>query len=116
MSSNGICGLAVATLLAMPAAALAQAPPKTDAPVMPKAEQGKPDACAPAHATVGKGADIKMIKPPEKPPSEQLAQSNGVICPPKVDQEMAHPAPPGGTMPVLPPPGTPGGDQSVVPK
>ena len=49
--------------------------------------------------------------------SDQLAGSNGVICPPAdVDPEMRKPAPGGGRTPVIPPPGSPGGDQKSVPK
>jgi hypothetical protein len=49
--------------------------------------------------------------------SEQLAQSGGVICPPaNVDPEMKVPTPDAGRTPVIPPPGSPGGDQSVQPK
>ena len=50
--------------------------------------------------------------------SEKLARSGGVICPPEhVDPEIRQPTPPtGGSMPVIPPPGSPGGDQSVQPK
>ena len=50
-------------------------------------------------------------------PSDKLAGSNGVICPPAgVDPEMHKPAPGGGRMLVIPPPGGPGGDQNTVPK
>jgi hypothetical protein len=49
--------------------------------------------------------------------SEQLSQSNGVICPPAgVDPKMATPPRAGDAMPVIPPPGTPGGDPNTVPK
>src|SRR3954454_2199762 len=49
--------------------------------------------------------------------SEQLAQSKGVICPPAgVDPEMQQKPQEGGTIKVLPPPGSPGGDQNVQPK
>jgi hypothetical protein len=49
--------------------------------------------------------------------SDQLAQSNGVICPPSgVDPKMATPPRAGGAMPVIPPPGAPGGDPNTVPK
>jgi hypothetical protein len=49
--------------------------------------------------------------------SDKLASSNGVICPPSnVDPEMQKPAPGGGRMKVIPPPGGPGGDQSTIPK
>jgi hypothetical protein len=49
--------------------------------------------------------------------SDQLAQSNGVICPPAgVDPKMAAPPRQGGATPVIPPPGSPGGDPNIVPK
>jgi hypothetical protein len=49
--------------------------------------------------------------------SDKLASSNGVICPPNdVDQAMQKPAPGGGRMKVIPPPGGPGGDQNTIPK
>lgn len=48
--------------------------------------------------------------------SDKLNRSNGVICPPDVDSGIKAPAPNTGKMPVIPPPGSPGGDQSVQPK
>lgn len=48
--------------------------------------------------------------------SEKLDQSNGVICPPNVDPGIKAPTPSAGKMPVIPPPGSPGGDPSVQPK
>ena len=49
--------------------------------------------------------------------SDKLASSKGVICPPGgVDPEMHVPPPAGGDIKVVPPPGSPGGDQSVQPK
>ncbi|MBI3704167.1 MAG: hypothetical protein HY244_10085 [Rhizobiales bacterium] len=46
-----------------------------------------------------------------------LARSDGVICPPDhIDSEIQAPTPPAGPMPVIPPPGTPGGDPSLRPK
>jgi hypothetical protein len=49
--------------------------------------------------------------------SDQLAQSKGVICPPAgVDAEIKVPPPGGGRTPVITPPGTPGGNPSVIPK
>ena len=75
--------------------------------------QTTPQGCAPAgdSATVGAapsgGNDL----------SDKLARSNGVICPPPgVDPGMRMPPPQGGALKVVPPPGTPGGNQNVVPK
>jgi hypothetical protein len=51
--------------------------------------------------------------------SDRLSKSQGVIRPPQeVDPTMKQETPPTGpnSMPVIPPPGTPGGDQSVKPK
>src|SRR3954466_10923349 len=60
--------------------------------------------------TVGRPSD-------GKPLSDQLPQSRGVICPPAgVDPEMRQPPPQGGTLKVIPPPGSPGGDPRVQPK
>ena len=52
-----------------------------------------------------------------QPLSDKLAESKGIICPPAgVDPEMQVTPPAGGAMKVIPPPGAPGGDQSVQPK
>ena len=69
--------------------------------------------------TVGKGGEVQIHRPDGKDDlSEKLARSGGVICPPEhVDPEIRQPTPPtGGSMPVIPPPGSPGGDRSVQPK
>jgi len=111
--------LPIALVLALPIAALAQAPPVSKPPVEPKAEHGQVNPCADARATVGKGrtVDGKTPQVQDKNLSQKLAQSNGVICPPPtVDPGIKKPAPPGGPMPVIPPPGSPGGDPHVQPK
>jgi hypothetical protein len=49
--------------------------------------------------------------------SDKLARSKGVICPPAgIDRDMQVTPPGGGHLKVIPPPGTPGGDQNVQPK
>jgi hypothetical protein len=53
---------------------------------------------------------------PNQTLSDKLDQSNGVICPPDVDPGMKTPAPNTGKMPVIPPPGAPGGNPNVQPK
>ena len=105
--------LGLACLLAMPASA--QAPPQTKAPARPPG-QNSPEPCA--NAAIGQGNDIDTKKPPaqDKTLSDKLASSNGVICPPPVDPAMKRPTPSGGSMPVIPPPGTPGGDPNIQPK
>ena len=63
---------------------------------------------APDGATTGQTA---------APLGDKLAKSDGVLCPPtNVDPEMRAATPDTGTMPVIPPPGSPGGDPTVRPK
>jgi hypothetical protein len=110
---------AVAVMLS-PTLAVAQTPSVTQDPVAPKTEQLDTKACAASgtRSTLGQGGDIEVTKPPGRNLSDQLARSDGVICPPgQVDPEIHQPTPQGGAaMPVIPPPGSPGGDQSVKPK
>jgi hypothetical protein len=48
---------------------------------------------------------------------DKLARSDGVLCPPAgIDPEMRAPAPDIGKTPVIPPPGSPGGDPTIRPK
>ena len=97
--------------------ATAQAPPSSKMPVAPKSEQLDPKACADQQDTVGQGGNFDAGMPNDKSLSERLARSDGVICPPDhVDPEIKQPTPPGGPMPVIPPPGSPGGDPSLRPK
>lgn len=65
----------------------------------------------------------EKIRPPDPKArdgtlSDKLSRQQGTIPAPEVDPDMAvKPAPhTHGTMPVLPPPGSPGGDRSVIPK
>jgi hypothetical protein len=118
---NGIIRLTAFSIAALlPALAAAQTAPKPSTPIAPKTEQLDSKACAGSdtHATVGQGdtgGDMQMEKNGNL--SEKLARSDGVICPPAhVDSEIRAPTPPGGAMPVIPPPGSPGGDQSIKPK
>ncbi len=104
-------GLAAA-LLALAAggipSALAQspppAPPLSAPPASPECQRGT-TATAPGETTGT--ADL----------SDTLSRSKGIICPPAgIDPGIAAPPVGGGVMPVIPPPGTPGGDTSIVPK
>jgi hypothetical protein len=52
-----------------------------------------------------------------EPLSDKLARSDGVLCPPTgVDPEIRAPTPKTGNMPVIPPPGSTGGDPTIRPK
>jgi hypothetical protein len=80
------------------------------------APMADPKACAPGErqampregggATTGAGENL----------SDKLARTDGVICPPDVDPGIKAPTPDAGKTPVIPPPGSPGGDPSVRPK
>jgi hypothetical protein len=114
------CGVrlsvSVGLLLAAAAASSTAAPPSD------------PKACEP-------GSTSRLEQPPTKAPgtadpsvttgsgpnqnptlSDRLARSDGVLCPPNVDPDIRVPPPGGGKMPVIPPPGSPGGDPGVQPK
>ena len=54
---------------------------------------------------------------PNQTLSEKLEQTEGVLCPPAgVDPDIGLAPPGGGKTPVIPPPGSPGGDPTVRPK
>jgi hypothetical protein len=67
------------------------------------AQTSNPSRCAQPH---GSGNNL----------SGQLGQSGGVICPPDMDPNINQPVPHQGTMPIVPAPGTPGGNPNVQPK
>ncbi len=111
-----------AVMFAAPVLAQAPAQPRQAEPAAP-ATPVDPKACAPGErATVGQGNNPQThLTPQDKPPgdnlSDRLARTDGVICPPEnVDPAIRAPAPGGGAMPVIPPPGSPGGDPNVRPK
>lgn len=107
---------ALAAAILAPTLVSAQTPPPSKAPVAPKSEQLDPKACADQKDTVGLGGGDAQ-RSDGRSLSDRLARSGGVICPPdQVDPEIKQPAPDGGRMPVIPPPGSPGGDPSVQPK
>jgi hypothetical protein len=77
-----------------------------------------PKACAPGErmqpgdATTGQGPRSERTENL----SDKLARTDGVICPPNVGSSMQLPTPDAGRTPVIPPPGSPGGDPSIPPK
>ena len=84
-----------------------------------RAHQLDPKGCAPSERL--KPADpAEGTKTPQTTTgealSDKLARTDGVLCPPNVDPEIRAPAPGGGKTPVIPPPGSPGGDQTQRPK
>jgi hypothetical protein len=108
---------AVLCLVCGAMAASAQSPPPTAQP--------DPKACAPGErlepgprGPQAPGTTGRAETPSGNvdTPSDKLARTDGVICPPNVDPEIRTPAPDAGTMRVVPPPGTPGGKSDVRPK
>jgi hypothetical protein len=65
-----------------------------------------------------RSADQPAVPPASGTSSSDLSRSGGVVTPPtEVDPAIKRTPPPSGArMPVIPPPGSPGGDQSVKPK
>jgi hypothetical protein len=103
--------ISASLLLLTTGVAAAQTAPTQPGPARPDSAAQAP--CAPAGGnggTVGSGESGPSL-------SDKLASSHGVICPPSdVDHDMQKPAPGGGRMKVIPPPGGPGGDQNTIPK
>ena len=79
---------------------------------VPQGSDHPGSACPP-----GTGANAPTVgKEQQRPLSDQLAQSKGVICPPAgVDPQMRQAPPEGGTLKVIPPPDSPGGSPRVQP-
>jgi hypothetical protein len=97
-------------------AAMAQNPDvlNQQAPNMPPLQQMPPEKIEPQGST-----------PPQDPSStgstlsDKLERSDGVVRPPETgapDITVPAPVPDPGTTPVIPPPGSPGGNQQVDPK
>jgi hypothetical protein len=109
-------------LVAASGTAIAQAPPS---PATPPAQTAPPVAagannCAPMRPVPPRGT-IALEGPTTgqraEPLGDKLAKSDGVVCPPAgVDPEIRAPTPETGNTPVIPPPGSPGGDPNVRPK
>ncbi|MCB1391728.1 MAG: hypothetical protein K5821_00270 [Nitrobacter sp.] len=109
----------VSSLIAFAACAdvaLAQAPPTVVTP--PGATATPPPSpnsskCVPHETPAQNGTADKR----KEALGDKLAKSDGLLCPPAgVDPEIRAPTPEGGRTPVIPPPGSPGGDPTVRPK
>jgi len=106
--------------LMLASAAHAQAPAS---PATPPARTATPDAAQPSNCAPmpPKGTGTKegpTVGQAHEPLGDKLARSDGTLCPPSdVDPQIRAPTPnEGGKMPVIPPPGSPGGDQNLRPK
>ena len=106
-------------LMAASGVAAAQGPP---APVT-SSDHIVPPApaynCAPTQSTTqgNIAPDGTTTGQSHEPLGDRLAKSDGVLCPPAgVDPQMRAPTPDAGNTPVIPPPGSPGGDPTIRPK
>jgi len=116
-------GALASAVLAAPLTVQAQAPATPATPPPPTAIQTYPDVntdCAPSrfsNPNARPGVTTGQAQSDSAPLSDRLAAGNGVLCPPSgVDPEIRAPTPDAGKTPVIPPPGSPGGDKSVQPK
>jgi hypothetical protein len=115
--------LATCFIAACSTAGSAQAPPS---PATPPQQTAPPNSarpsqdCAPTQARPDRGTIAphgSTTGQSNEPLGDRLARSDGVICPPAgVDPAMRAPTPETGKMPVIPPPGSPGGSPDVRPK
>jgi hypothetical protein len=105
-------------LLGTPAYAFAQSPPTASKPCEPGAmAQVDPSVRSPGTKDPGKNEPTTTGAANKNGDlSDKLARGDGVLCPPNVDSDMSAPPPGGGKTPVIPPPGSPGGNPNVQPK
>jgi hypothetical protein len=84
---------------------------------LPCAAQNAPVPNTPAPQTRDQKACVEDLRSPgDQTLSKRLERTEGVICPPEIDPDITARTPQGGRMPVIPPPGSPGGDPTVRPK
>jgi hypothetical protein len=107
-------------LMAASGAAIAQAPPAPATPLAQTAPPAPANNCSPMRPVPPRGTiapEGSTTGRAAEPLADKLAKSDGVLCPPTgVDPEIRAPTPDTGNTPVIPPPGSPGGDPSVRPK
>lgn len=101
-------GCLIAVLWVLPAFPQSVGPDQSPATVDPK-------SCAP-NERLEQGPRGPVSPTTGESTTDKLARTDGVICPPNVDSGIKAPTPDVGNMPVIPPPGSPGGDPNVRPK
>lgn len=110
---------AVLTCVILGSAPLQAQPKEPAVPTQPAPPKLDPKACTDRDRLTQGDVQDNLPRPQaDENLSEKLARTDGVICPPAgLDPDIRAPAPStGGNMPVIPPPGTPGGDPTVRPK
>jgi hypothetical protein len=75
-----------------------------------------PKACAPGERLTQDPQTKRPVTPGGENLSEKLSRNEGVLCPPNLDPDIKLPTPDVGDTPVIPPPGSPGGNPNVRPK
>jgi hypothetical protein len=79
--------------------------------------QPDPKACSDELRLRPDGSTLQPRDPSNQTLSEKLDRAEGVLCPPNVDPDIKAPTPNvGRRTPIIPPPGSPGGDPTVRPK
>ncbi|WP_375412229.1 hypothetical protein [uncultured Bradyrhizobium sp.] len=113
--------LFLCALMTASGAAFAQAPPTATTPPAQTAAPApaRGTNCAPTESTP-QGSIAPQATTSEQraePLGDKLARSDGVLCPPAgVDPAIRAPTPDTGNTPVIPPPGSAGGDPTIRPK
>jgi hypothetical protein len=117
MKSRGYSGVAwrilwLGTLAVLAASAALAQTPTAPGTAPPGSANSIPEKIEPQQP--GQSPSVR----PGEPLSETLDRTDGVLKPPAgVDLQMHVPPPEtGSNMPVIPPPGSPGGDPSIQPK
>jgi hypothetical protein len=106
-------------MVAASGVAFAQAPPAPTTPPAQTAPPSRATNCAPTQSTAQGNVAPQDTTTGQRaePLGDKLARSDGVLCPPSgVDPQMQAPTPHVGNTPVIPPPGSPGGDPTIRPK
>ena len=99
---------------------MAQAPPAATTPPAETAPAASASTCAPTKPVPSRGTiapESTTTGQAGEALGDKLARSDGVLCPPAgVDPEIRAPTPDAGNTPVIPPPGSPGGNPNLRPK
>lgn len=108
---------AIVIVLLAATASYAQAPPQNPQPAPSPQTTVRCAPVQPPNTAQGRETPSQQTTGQAREPlSDRLAQGDGVMCPPNVDPEMQKQPPETGKTPVIPPPGSPGGDPTVRPK
>ena len=112
--------IATCVLMASTGVGSAQAPPAAATPPAQTAPPATINDCTPMQPVPPRGTvapEGTTTGQRAESLGDKLAKSDGVLCPPAgVDPEIRAPTPDAGNTPVIPPPGSPGGNPNLRPK